>query len=329
MLPLPPLGICPYFETSMAKQPSPAFPADFLTVDALTPAQLRAVLATAAKGKKNRKFGSKAFADKSVVMLFEKPSLRTRVSFEVGVNRLGGHALFYDHSKERIGERESVPDYGRNLERFCDCIVARVYSQEALEELAANCDVPVVNALSDSHHPCQALADVLTITEHLGGVKGKTVAYVGDGNNVALSLAQAVVMLGGHMLVVAPEGYGLSKEDTAALNALAAAGGAGGSFTASSSLEAMQGVDVVYTDAWVSMHHKDAEKRLKAFKPYQVDGKMMANAGGAIFMHCLPAERGVEVTADVVDGPASVVFDQAENRLHAQNALLLHLMGEA
>lgn len=311
----------------MAKRP--AFPADFLTLDTLTPGQLRAVLATAAKGKKDRRFGAKALAGKSVVMLFEKPSLRTRVSFEVGVNRLGGHALFYDHSKERIGDRESVSDYGHNLERFCDMIVARVYSQAALEELAANCSVPVVNALSDTHHPCQALADVLTITEHLGGVEGKIVAYVGDGNNVALSVAQAVVMLGGHMLVVSPKGYGLSKDDEAGLHSLAAACSGGGTFTASTSLDAVQGVDVIYTDAWVSMHHKDAAKRLKAFKPYQVNGKMMASAGGAIFMHCLPAERGVEVTADVVDGPASVVFDQAENRLHAQNALMLHLMGKA
>ncbi|HYD00068.1 MAG TPA: ornithine carbamoyltransferase [Phycisphaerales bacterium] len=309
----------------MAKR-TPPFPADFLTLDALSPAQLRAVLNTAAKGKRDRRFGARSLAGTSVVMLFEKPSLRTRVSFEVGVNRLGGHALFYDHSKERIGERESVPDYGRNLERFCDCIVARVYSQESLEELAASCSVPVVNALSDTHHPCQALADVLTITEHLGAVEGKTVAYVGDGNNVALSLAQAVVMLGGHMLVVTPDGYGLGERDTAAVRGLVQGRG---SFTATTDLDDLQGVDVIYTDAWVSMHHKDAPKRLKAFRPYQVNSAMMANAGGAIFMHCLPAERGVEVTADVVDGPASVVFDQAENRLHAQNALLMHLLGKA
>jgi ornithine carbamoyltransferase len=314
----------------MAKTLTRPFPSDFLTVDALSPAQLDAVLKTAAKGKKDRRFGAKALGGKSIVMLFEKPSLRTRVSFEVGINRLGGHALFYDHSKERIGERESVPDYGHNLERFCDGIVARVYSQEALEELAANCSVPVVNALSDAHHPCQALADVLTITEHLGSVDGKIVAYVGDGNNVALSLAQAVVMLGGHMVVVGPKGYGLSKEDEGALHRLAADSG-DGSFTASTSLDAVHGVDVIYTDTWVSMHHdkKEAAARRKVFDPYQVNGKLMARAGGAIFMHCLPAYRGIEVTADVVDGPASVVFDQAENRLHAQNALLLHLMSKA
>ncbi|HZW08013.1 MAG TPA: ornithine carbamoyltransferase [Phycisphaerales bacterium] len=312
----------------MAKSASRAFPNDFLTLDALSPAQLRAVLATAAKGKNDRRYGAKALSGTSIVMLFEKPSLRTRVSFEVGINRLGGHALFYDHSKERIGERESVPDYGRNLERFCDGIVARVYSQEALEELAANCGVPVVNALSDAHHPCQALADVLTITEHLGGVEGKTVAYVGDGNNVALSLAQAVVMLGGHMAVVTPKGYGLSDRDAAGVRGLVQGRG---SFTATDDRSALQGVDVIYTDAWVSMHHgaSDAAKRSKAFKPFQVNSRMMADAGGAIFMHCLPAERGVEVTADVVDGAASVVFDQAENRLHAQNALLMHLLGRA
>lgn len=304
------------------------FPSDFLTVDALSPAQLASVLKTAAKGKRDRRFGAKAMAGMSVVMLFEKPSLRTRVSFEVGVNRLGGHALFYDHSKERIGERESVPDYGRNLERFCDMIVARVYEQKVLEELADNCGVPVVNALSNEHHPCQAVADALTITEHLGSVKGKTVAYVGDGNNVALSLAQAVVILGGHALVVAPKGYWLSERDAASVRDLASASGAGGTFTASDRLDDLYGVDVIYTDAWVSMHHQDAAKRLNAFEPYQVNSKMMAGAGGAIFMHCLPAERGVEVTADVIDGPASVVFDQAENRLHAQNAIMLHLMGK-
>ncbi|MFT3684901.1 MAG: ornithine carbamoyltransferase [Phycisphaerales bacterium] len=302
------------------------FPSDFLTVDALTPAQLTRVLATAARGKKDRRFGAKALANTSTVMLFEKPSLRTRVSFEVGVTRLGGHALFYDHSKERIGDRESVPDYGRNLERFCDMIVARVYEQRVLEELAANCEVPVVNALSNEHHPCQAVADVLTITEHLGGVAGKTVAYVGDGNNVALSLAQAVVMLGGHMIIVTPKGYGVSEQDASAIRGLVESKG---SFTATNDLDAVSGVDVIYTDAWVSMHHEDAAKRLKAFAPYQVNSAMMAKAGGAIFMHCLPAERGVEVTADVIDGPASVVFDQAENRLHAQNAIMLHLMGKA
>lgn len=308
-----------------------AFPTDFLTVDALTPGQLGAVLKTAARGKRDRRFGARALAGKSIVMLFEKPSLRTRVSFEVGINRLGGHALFYDHAKERIGERESIHDYGRVLERYADGIVARVFSQGALEELAANCDVPVINALSDTHHPCQALADVLTITEHLGSVKGKTVAYIGDGNNVTVSLAQAVVMLGGHMLEVAPKGFGLGGAEVAAISALAAASRAGGSFTASSDVESMSGADVVYTDTWVSMHHSSAEgaRRLRAFKPYQINGAMMARAGGAIFMHCLPAERGVEVTADVIDGPASVVFDQAENRMHAQNALLLHLFGEA
>ena len=315
----------------MAKRASAAaFPSDFLSVDALTPAQLKAVLATAVKGKKDRRYKSTALSGTSTVMLFEKPSLRTRVSFEVGINRLGGHALFYDHSKERIGERESVPDYGHNLERFCDCIVARVFSQAALEELADNCSVPVVNALSDSHHPCQGVADVLTIAEHMGGVEGKTVAYVGDGNNVTLSLAQAVVMLGGHMVSVTPKGYGLPEADERGLHRLAADSGKG-SFTATASLDALHGVDVIYTDTWVSMHHDANEKakRGKTFAPYQVNSKMMAMAGGALFMHCLPAYRGVEVTDDVMDGPASVVFDQAENRLHAQNALLLHLLGKA
>ncbi|MBI2757022.1 MAG: ornithine carbamoyltransferase [Chloroflexi bacterium] len=317
-------------ESAMAKTARSAahrgFPTDFLTVDALSPAQLTRVLATAAKGKQNRRFAARALAGTSTVMLFEKPSLRTRVSFEVGITRLGGHALFYDHSKERIGDRESAPDYGRNLERFCDLIVARVYEQRVLQQLAANCEIPVINALSNEHHPCQALADVLTITEHLGGVAGRAVAYVGDGNNVALSLAQAVVMLGGHMVVVTPRGYALGGEDASAVRGLVQGKG---SFTATTDLDALSGVDVIYTDAWVSMHHEDAAKRLKAFKPYQVNSAMMAKAGGAIFMHCLPSERGVEVTADVIDGPASVVFDQAENRLHAQNAIILHLMGKA
>jgi ornithine carbamoyltransferase len=265
-------------------------------------------------------------AGKSVVLLFEKPSLRTRVSFEVGVSRLGGHALFYDHSGERIGSREALKDYAKNLERFVHCVVARVYEQSVLEGMAQHARVPIVSALSNTHHPCQALADVLTLRERFGRVAGLRVAFVGDGNNVCTSLAQAVCLLGGHMTVVSPKGYVLAREVLDSCRELAAA--SGGSLTTTSSLGAVDGVDAVYTDAWVSMHHSDAEARYRAMRAFQVNAALMARAARrAIFMHCLPAERGDEVTDEVIDGPQSVVYDQAENRLHAQNALLVALVG--
>jgi ornithine carbamoyltransferase len=299
---------------------------DYLSVTQLAPDVLRSLLELALKIKKSPGDFSKVLAGKSVVLLFEKPSLRTRVSFEVGITRLGGHAFFYDHSKERIGMRESLKDYAKNLERFVHAVVARVFEQSVLEGMAEHARIPIVNALSNEEHPCQGLADAFTLHERFGKVAGLKVAYIGDGNNVATSLAQAVVLLGGHFVMIAPRSYGLSKDALEKLRDLAAIGG--GSVTTSTERDAVSGVDAIYTDAWVSMHHTDAEKRQRALRPYQVNAQLMEKAAKhAIFMHCLPAERGHEVTDEVMDSGQSAVYDQAENRLHAQNALMVRLLG--
>ena len=298
---------------------------DLLTIDALTPADLERTLALAAEFKARPAKFATALKGKSVVMLFEKPSLRTRVSFEVGVVRLGGHALFYDHQAQRIGARESVRDYAKNLERWVHAIVARVYEQGTLTELAAHASVPVVNALSNEHHPCQALADLLTLRERWGKLAGKRVCFIGDGNNVATSLAQAGVLAGMIVTVITPPGYGLPEATEAKIRELAAAGG--GELVISEDPGAVAGQQAVYTDEWASMHHADGAKRAKAFAGYQVNAGLMAKAArGALFMHCLPAQRGGEVTDEVIDAPTSVVYDQAENRMHAQNAVLMRLL---
>jgi ornithine carbamoyltransferase len=298
---------------------------DLLSIASMTPKDMQAVLSTALSIKADPTLVSGALRGKSVVLLFEKPSLRTRVSFEVGTYRLGGHAFFYDHSAERIGMRESIKDTARNFDRFVHAIVARVFEQSVLDEMAQYARVPVINALSNTHHPCQALADVLTVAQNFGTVNGKKVVYIGDSNNVATSLAQAVGLLGGHMILISPKGYTLAPEIAEQTRMLAASGG--GTLTMTDSIDAVNGCDVIYTDAWVSMHHTDAVKRAKALRAYQVNSALMAKASPkAKFMHCLPAERGNEVTDEVMDGEQSVVFDQAENRLHAQNALMLHLL---
>lgn len=298
---------------------------DFLTIHDLSADQLERVLETAAACKKDPMRFAHALAGQSVIMLFEKPSLRTRVSFEVGVHRLGGHGLFYDHSKERIGERETTHDYAKNLERFAHAIVARVFSQRVLEELAQHSGVPVINALSNEHHPCQALADMLTIREHLGSVKGKRIVYLGDGNNVCISLMQAAAKLGAHGIAICPDSH---VPDAAELAAAAMdAEASGGSITLTADVKAAKRADVVYTDAWTSMHQTDAADRTRAFAKYQINAKLMDRASPkAIFMHCLPAHRGQEVTNEVIDSNQSVVFDQAENRLWAQNGLMIEVL---
>jgi ornithine carbamoyltransferase len=299
---------------------------DLLTVAELSAVEVGAVYRTAAAFKGSPADFARALAGKSVVMLFEKPSLRTRVSFEIGIAKLGGHALYYDHSKERIGERESIYDYAKNLERWCDAIVVRTYSHEALEQLAGFSRVPVVNALSDDFHPCQALADLFTLQERCGKLAGKRLAYVGDGNNVCSSLILLASALGVHVTVIAPEGYAPPTEILDLVRTRAEASGA--SLTLTADPMRVRGHDAVYTDAWTSMGWEaEAQKRRKIFAGYRVDSDMMACAGpGALFMHCLPAHRGEEVTDEVMDSPRSIVFDQAENRMHVQNGLLIHLL---
>lgn len=299
---------------------------DLLTAAELPASEVLGLFNAASVLKANPARYAAALAGKAIIMLFEKPSLRTRVSFEVGIARLGAHPVYFDHSKERIGERESVFDYARNLERWCDAIVARTYSHPVLEQLAGFSRIPVINALSDEFHPCQALADLFTLHERLGNLAGRRFAFIGDGNNVCASLAVLAPALGVHMTIISPQGYELSEPVLEAARRRAAEGG--GSITTTRNPASVAGADAVYTDAWTSMGWEaEAQERRKVFGRYQVDSALMSKASpSALFMHCLPAHRGEEVTDEVIDSPQSIVFDQAENRMHAQNALLLHLL---
>jgi ornithine carbamoyltransferase len=309
---------------------------DLLTLTDITREDILDLFKTAKRCKANIKPFRKSLDGKTVVLLFEKASLRTRLSFETGIGLLGGRSIYMDHSAQRIGEREATKDYGRNLERWLDCVIARVYSQRAVEELAGFCDVPVINALSDRFHPCQGLADLFTLWERPGGLEGVRLAWVGDGNNVCHSLMHAASMLGVDMTVITPRGYEPAPE--VVQECLAYAKQHGGTLSFSHDPAAVEGHHAVYTDVWVSMGQADqANERRAAFADYTVNAPLMALASkgvtgkrfphGSLFMHCLPAQRGVEVTDEVIDSPASIVYDQAENRMHAQNALLIHLLG--
>ena len=268
--------------------------------------------------------------NKTLAMIFEKPSLRTRCGFETAMSQLGGHAMYLGPNDIGLGKREAVKDAARVLSRYADIISARVFLQEHVEELAGNSDVPVINAMSNTHHPCQALADLLTIKERLGTWEGKKLVYIGDGNNVAFSLACICAKLGVTFVAVSPEGHTLA--DAQLQEAGGSAGGAGVDLRVSTQAGPnVEGADVVYTDVWASMHQKEeAEVRRKIFAGYQVNSEMMKRAKpDAIAMHCLPAVRGEEITDDVMDGPQAAMYDQAENRLHTQRALLAMLTGVA
>jgi len=264
---------------------------------------------------------------RSVALLFEKPSLRTRVSFEIAVTQLGGHCLYLSPQEVGLGVREPVPDVARVLGRYVDCVVARVFEHASLETLAKWSGVSVINALSDWEHPCQALADLLTIRENRGATAGVHLAYVGDGNNVARSLCIAASTVGMHFAIATPSGYGLDEGTVEMARRLSDSSGAQLLVTEDPA-EAVAGADVVYTDTWTSMgQEEEAEFRRKAFGPYQVNDALLGLAKpGAVFMHCLPAHHGEEVTTDVLNGPSSVVFDQAENRLHVQKAILAQIL---
>ena len=257
-----------------------------------------------------------------VALLFEKPSLRTRSTFQIAVRELGGDVI-EPATDVALGGREPIADVARNLERWVYAAVVRTYAQERLEQFAGAAPrLRVVNALTNEEHPCQALADCLTLKELWGGLRGRTIAFVGDGNNVATSLAQAGAMLGALVRVASPAGFELPAHVVESVARIARYGG--GVEVLTDPVAAVRGADAVYTDVWTSMGQEDqADERLAIFSPYQVNGSLMSNANGdAAFMHCLPAHRGEEVTEDVLDSPASVVFDQAENRLHVQKALL-------
>jgi len=264
---------------------------------------------------------------RSVALLFEKPSLRTRVSFDLAVAQLGGHCLYLSPQEVGLGQREPVPDVARVLSRYVDCIVARVFSHDTLVQLAQSASVSVINALSDLEHPCQALADFLTIRERKGRLKGVRLAYVGDGNNVARSLALLAAMLGVDFSMASPSGYRLDAAAESSARRLAAASGSSVTLTCDP-LQAVKEADVVYTDTWTSMgQEKEAAIRRVAFADFQVNAGLMSHARpDAIFMHCLPAHHGEEVTSDILNGESSAVFDQAENRLHVQKAVLAQIL---
>ncbi len=264
---------------------------------------------------------------KTLAMIFQKPSLRTRVSFEVGMHQLGGAAIMIAPTEIGLGTRESIPDVARSLSCFVQGIMARVFAHEHVTELAQWSSAPVINALSDGHHPCQGMADVLTIYERFGRLDGIKIAYVGDGNNVARSLAQASANFGAHFAIATPPGYGFSEDDADQIATLAEV--TGGSYAAyHDPVEAVRDADVVYTDTWISMGQEtETEQRVAVMQPYQVNAKLLERASKrAVIMHCLPAHRGQEITDAAADSAQSVIFQQAENRLHIQKAILVTLM---
>jgi ornithine carbamoyltransferase len=305
--------------------PSPLAGRDCLTLAEFTPGEIRRILDEAVKLKALRRsrIPFRPLFGKTLAMVFQKPSNRTRVSFEVGMYQLGGHALSLSPQEIQIGKRETPSDTGMVLARYIDAIMVRTFDDEELAELAGAADVPVINGLSDLHHPCQALADLLTIQEEIGTLEGVKITYVGDGNNVAHSLAIACALTGARLSIAHPEGHGPDSK----IVELAARLGTGPALT-EDPREAVAGARAVYTDVWASMGQEaEAEERKRKFAPYQVNEELMSRAApNAIFLHCLPAHRGEEVTAEVIDGPRSRVFDQAENRMHAQKALLYLLL---
>lgn len=296
---------------------------DLLTGAEYGPAETRDLLQRTADIKARPSRYASVLRNKHIALIFEKPSLRTRVTFEVGIQSMGGFVVFLDHTQARLGERESIPDVARNLEQWVQGIVARVYEQRVLEEMAATVTIPVVNALSDKFHPCQALADFFTLEEKFGSLKGFKLAYLGDGNNVSHSLIYLAARLGVHIRIATPANYAPDPDVLAdAKRVIKETRGKIELFT--DPQEAVSGCQAVYTDSWTSMGFEAEEKvRRQVFKPYQVNRKLMEQAApGAVFMHCLPAHRGAEVTDEVLDAPYSVVLQQSENRMYVQKAIL-------
>jgi ornithine carbamoyltransferase len=303
---------------------------DLLTVNDLTREEIAKLLDRSAWLKKARKDGVEhhPLRGKSLGMIFEKSSTRTRVSFETGMYQLGGQALFLSPNDLQMGRGEPVADTARTLSRYLDGIMIRTFAQSTAEELARHASIPVINGLTDLHHPCQALADLFTISEKRGKLAGLTFAYIGDGNNMAHSLIEACAKVGMNISAACPRGYEPDGAIVERARKEAARSGSKIEITADPH-KAAADADVVYTDVWASMgQEKEHAERLKAFQGYQVNAGLLKKAKpGALVMHCLPAHRGEEISADVIDGPQSVVFDQAENRLHVQKAIMEMLMG--
>jgi ornithine carbamoyltransferase len=300
---------------------------NFLSIRDFSPEEIRYLLDLAREMKAHPWAHTGALKGKTLAMIFEKPSLRTRVSFDVGILQLGGFSLYLSNAEISLGKRESVYDVAKNLERMVQAIMIRTYAHEIVEQMAQYASIPVINGLTDYSHPCQAMADYLTMLELKGDVRGLKVAYIGDGNNVCHSLMFAGAQLGAQIWVATPEGYEPKAE--AVQWAVERGRQTGGSCTLTHDpVEAADGADVIYTDVWASMGQEaEAESRRKIFAPYQVNSELFRHAKfDALFMHCLPAHRGEEVTNEVIDSAHSVVYQQAENRLHAQKAILLELM---
>ena len=301
---------------------------DLLSIGDLTPAELLRIIDRAVRMKKKDAMSS-ILAGNTLALLFEKPSLRTRVSFDVAMYQLGGHSLYLSQAEIGLGSREPIADVARTLSRYVDIIAARTFAHATVESLAKYATVPVINALSDGEHPCQALADIMTIREKKGKLDGLNLAYIGDGNNVAGSLFLACVLVGVNFRIASPKGYELPDKIVRLGRRSSQKSGAKIILLKHPS-EAVKGADVVYTDVWTSMGQEaEAQKRRKAFAGDQVDAKLMKLAAKeAIFMHPLPAHHGEEVAPGIIDSKQSVVFDQAENRLHVQKAILAEILGK-
>ncbi len=301
---------------------------DLLSMADLSGPEVRGLIQSAVELK--RQGNSDMLAGRSVALVFELPSLRTRASFDVGIRQMGGHCIYLSPQEIGLGARESVPDVARVLSRYVDGIVARTRRHRTVADLARYALVPVINGLSDGEHPCQVLADLLTIYEHKGRLEGLTIAYLGDGNNMAASLSLGAMLVGANFVMATPEAYLLPPETLAKVENLRGESGAAFDVKVGPA-EAVSGADVIYTDVWTSMGQEaESERRRRDFTGYQVTAELLSHADdGAIFMHPLPAHRGEEVSDDAMEHPQSVVFDQAENRLHAQKAVLAQLLGRS
>jgi ornithine carbamoyltransferase len=300
---------------------------DLISIKDLTPKEIEEIFGLTDRLKKNKNKFSRVLAGKTLALIFQKPSNRTRVSFEVGMYQLGGNSIILSPAEINLGIRESISDVAKTLSRYVDAIVVRTFEHKNVLQFAEHSDKPVINGLSDFSHPCQALADVYTVREKLRTIKAKTLAFVGDGNNVCNSLIFACAKTGLNMNIAAPRGY---EPDKAVLEEARGIAGAGKSSIVffANPFDAVKGADAVYTDVWVSMgQEKEAEERKRVFRDFQLNSVLLAGAKkGALIMHCLPAHRGDEITDEVIDSRNSVVFDQAENRMHVQKAILIKLL---
>lgn len=298
---------------------------DLLTGFEMTQQQALDLIALGKDLKENPAKYAQALAGKSVVTLFEKQSLRTRVTFDIGVNKLGGHAVYLDQANGAMGNREDVKDFASNISRWADCIVARVYDHKTLVEMQQHSSVPVINSLCDLYHPCQAMADFLTISQNYDDVSKVKIAYIGDGNNVTHSLFIAGAILGATVTAVCPIGHSPDAQIIKQAQDIAVKTGA--TITVTNTVDDIKGYDVVYGDTWLSMGDDTPLEVIKAkFMPYQINQKLLDATGIKHILHCQPAHRGLDITSEVMDGPASLIFDQAENRMHIQNAIMLTLI---